>query len=146
MGVVIESAGDQDIESAIGRLPRGLHQIRTRDGTELRSDENGGALFFAALAVAPFGAHKRARPRPDGRERNLIFFMRLLDSRGFKIFQDDVSKIFGLAGLCLPVNEFLVFVDGQRAMRGQALDRKRPGYVPERFERLLKLLASIYFC
>lgn len=75
---VVESAGDQHIEVGIARFPRRGNEIGPRDGAELRSDENGGALLGFAFEVTAFGADEIARPRCERRECDLVVFVRLL--------------------------------------------------------------------
>ncbi|HLB47715.1 MAG TPA: hypothetical protein VJL59_11975 [Anaerolineales bacterium] len=43
MGVVVESAGDEHVETGVGGLAGGGYQIRAGDGAELWPDEDGGA-------------------------------------------------------------------------------------------------------
>jgi hypothetical protein len=43
--LVVEGAGDEDIEAGIAGLTRGGDEVGALYGTELGSDEDGGALF-----------------------------------------------------------------------------------------------------
>ena len=45
MGVVVEGAGDQHVETCVACLARGGDEIGARDGAELRADEDAGALL-----------------------------------------------------------------------------------------------------
>ena len=83
VGIVVERAGDQHIEAGVAGLARGRDQIGARDGAELRADEDGGAFLGSPCAfdIAALGADQVARPGRDGRERDLVFLVRLLDSR-----------------------------------------------------------------
>jgi hypothetical protein len=69
VGIVVEGAGDQDIEVGIAGLAGGFYQVRAGDSAELRANEDGRAFLAAglgiALDIAAFGTHHIARP---GRE------------------------------------------------------------------------------
>ena len=54
--LVVEGAGDEDIEVGIAGFARGGDEIGARDGAELGADEDGGALLGLAFEVAAFGA------------------------------------------------------------------------------------------
>ena len=45
VGLVVEGAGDEDVESALGGLTGGLDEVGTGDGAELGADENRGTLL-----------------------------------------------------------------------------------------------------
>ena len=49
VGLVIEGAGKQNIESGVGGLADSLHEIGAGDGAEFRADEDGGAFFCAGV-------------------------------------------------------------------------------------------------
>ena len=66
VGLVVEGAGDQDVEVGVAGLAGGGDEIGAGDGAELRADEDGGALLGVAFHVAAFGADQIAGP---GRER-----------------------------------------------------------------------------
>ena len=63
---VVEGAGNEHVEVRVTRLAGGGHQIRARDGAELRSDEDRGPPLDGRVAlafqVAPVGGHEVARP------------------------------------------------------------------------------------
>ena len=67
VGFVVEGAGDQHVEGAVGGLAGGCDQIGAGDGAELGADEDGGAaidaVLLAALVVAALGADMMAGPR-----------------------------------------------------------------------------------
>ena len=73
VGLVVERAGDQQVEADVRRLPGRSDQIRPRDGAELGTDKDRraflGAGLLAAFDVAPFRADEIARPGGDGGER-----------------------------------------------------------------------------
>ena len=58
--VVVEGAGDEDVDARVARLARGGDEVRARDRAELGADEDGraplGARGRAALEVTAFGA------------------------------------------------------------------------------------------
>jgi hypothetical protein len=92
VGVVIEGAGDQDIEVGVARLPGGSHQVGAGDGAEFRTDEDGRPLLRAGLRiafdVAPFGADQLARPGGERREDDPILLVGLLDTGDLEVLQD----------------------------------------------------------
>ena len=87
MGVVVEGASDEYVETAVGRFASSGHQVGPRDGAELGTDEDGGAFWIAGIGgvfrIAAFGADPIAWPRGDGRERDFAFFVGLLGRRRF---------------------------------------------------------------
>ena len=52
VGVVVEGAGDQDIEVGVRGLAHRRHEIGTGDGAELRADEDAGAPLGIAVGFA----------------------------------------------------------------------------------------------
>ena len=50
--LVVEGAGDQNVEVRIARLARGGHQIGPGDGAEFRADEDGSPEFSGRRRVA----------------------------------------------------------------------------------------------
>ena len=69
MGVIVEGASDQHVEAGVAGFAGGGDQIGAGDGTELRANEDGGALLgagvFVALDVPACSADQRARPWRD---------------------------------------------------------------------------------
>ena len=68
VGLVVEGAGDQGVETRFGGFAHGTHKVGSGDGAELWADEDAGPLLFggfavAAFRVATFGADEAARPR-----------------------------------------------------------------------------------
>ena len=51
VGLVVEGAGDEDVESALGGLTGGLDEVGTGDGAELGADENRCAIFSGEWRV-----------------------------------------------------------------------------------------------
>ncbi len=51
VGFVIESAGDQDVETRLCGFAGGFREIGTRDGAKFGTDEDGSALLDACLYV-----------------------------------------------------------------------------------------------
>ena len=52
VGFVVEGAGDQHVESAVGGLACGRDEVGAGDGAELGADEDGGAALDAGLLAA----------------------------------------------------------------------------------------------
>ena len=65
--IVIERTGDQHVEGGVASLASGSDEVSALDSSELRADEDGGALLGVAIHVAAFGADEIAGP---GRERS----------------------------------------------------------------------------
>src|SRR5262249_15527343 len=79
-GVWASWLGDQDVEAGVSGLARGGDQIGALDGAELRADEDRGALLCFAFEVAALGADEIAGPGREGRERDPVLLVRLLDT------------------------------------------------------------------
>ena len=64
MGVEIEGAGDQHVETRVRGLARGGDEVDAGEGAEFRADEDGGAALVLArlLDEAAFGADIFAGP------------------------------------------------------------------------------------
>src|SRR6185437_8475088 len=66
MRVEIESAGDENIETGVRGFASGLDQIRPGYGSELRTDQDGGAARdrrpVRALRIAAFRADEGTGP------------------------------------------------------------------------------------
>jgi hypothetical protein len=66
MGVIVEGAGDQCIETGIASLAGGGDKIGAGDSAELGADKDGGPLFAAgtvsAFLIPSFGADHISRP------------------------------------------------------------------------------------
>ena len=66
MRVVVESACDEDIEIGVPSFAGGGHEIGPGDGSELGTDENGGAHLGAVMLQAvALGADEVAGPGSD---------------------------------------------------------------------------------
>ena len=95
VGVVVEGAGDQNVEAGVARLAGRGNQVRAGDGAELRTNEDGGALLrnCGALDIPALRANQIARPGGDGRERDLVLLVRLLDAGGLEVIQDHLDEV-----------------------------------------------------
>ena len=135
VGFVVEGAGDQDVKIGVCSLAGGLHEIGTGDGAELRADKDGGALLGAGVGIAldvdSFGADEVTWPGFDPRERDPVVFVRLLNTGRFKVFEDHPREVllFAVAELGFGdvVDQFVVLINAQHAVRRQAVHRKRSG-------------------
>ena len=135
VGLVVECAGDQHVEADVRRLPGGSDQIGTRNGAELRTDEDRGAFLGAgvitALDVAPIRADEIARPGGDGGERDPVLLVRLLHAGGPEIFEDDAREVLRLPvaepRLRHVVDKLIIFVDSEDTVRRDALHREGAG-------------------
>ncbi len=134
MRVVVEGAGDQDVEACIACFACRCHKVRTRHGTEFGADKHARASLPAVLAfqVAPFGANILAGPACQRRKRDAIFLVRLLHARRTKIFQNRSDKRLLVAiSLLRFTNELavslqlIILIHDQHSMRRQRLNRKR---------------------
>ena len=90
--LVVEGAGDEDVEAGIAGLARGLDEVRPLHGAELRADEDGGPLLDVALAIASLRAHHLAGPRRERREGDPAFLVRLLDTGRVKVLEDHLLE------------------------------------------------------
>ena len=136
--LVVEGAGDEHVEACVGGLAGGLDEVRPRHRAELRPDEDAGALLGtravragAAVGVASLGADHLARPRGDRGELDAVFLVRLLHAGGAQMGEDRGAEVLRLP-VCArrlgdAVDEFVVLVDAEDAVRREALDRERPG-------------------
>ena len=78
MGIVVEGAGDQDVEAGVSRLTGGGDEIGARHRAELRADEDAGATLAVSLHEPPLGADEVARPAGEARKGDAVFLVRLL--------------------------------------------------------------------
>ena len=94
VGLIVEGAGDQHVESGIARFAGGSNQIGSRDGAELRADEDGGAFLSAvsAFEITAFGADQLAGPGGERGESDLVLLVRLLHTSGLEVLQDHLSE------------------------------------------------------
>jgi hypothetical protein len=53
--------------------------------------------------------------------------MRLLDARGLQIFEDHFGEARRFGSLLTGINQRVIFIDGEDAMRGKALDGEGSG-------------------
>ena len=85
-----------------------------------------------AFEVSAFGANEVARPGRERGEGDLVFLVRLLDSGGLEVLQDHLGKglLFSVASARFrhTVNQFIVFIHPEHAVRREALDGERPGH------------------
>ena len=90
------------------------------------------APCLVAFDVAAFGADQIARPGREGGEGDLVFLVRLLHAGRLEIFQDHLDEVplVAVRRLCVHrgVDQFVVLIHGQHAVRRQALHGERPGH------------------
>ena len=104
-------------------------------GAALGTDEDAGATLGAGvrvtLDVAAPGADQIAGPRGECGEGYAALAVGLLDAGRVQVFQDDGCKVLlsVVAGLGLGqmVDEFVILVDAEGAVRRQALHCERAG-------------------
>ena len=144
VGFVIESAGDQHVETRLCGFTGGFREIGTRDGAKFGADEDGSALLDACLSVVDrrfgvgnpfdirsFSADEIAGPGSDPGEGDAVRFARLLDARGLEVFQNHLHEVLLLpianSVLRSRVDQFVVLTDVQDAVRGQTFHREWSG-------------------
>ena len=142
VGVVVEGAGDEHVETAVGGLPRRLHQVGTRHRAELRPDEHrspplgtGWRVLVilrlaqdgrrGALDVPAVGADEPARPRRQRREADAVLPVGLLHAGAPQVIQDDLAEVVAravaVAGLGDAVDHVAVLVHAQHPVGRDAL-------------------------
>ena len=62
VGFVVESTGNKHIETGVGALACGFHQVRPLHRAKFRTDEYPGTPVFISLEIMPFGTYEVARP------------------------------------------------------------------------------------
>ena len=135
VGLVVERAGDQQVELPVRRFAGGLDQVWPRDRAELRADEDRraaqGALLLAALEIAPLRADEMARPGIERGEGDAVLLVRLLHAGRLEVLQDDLGEVVdaavAAARLAEGVDELVVLVDGEDAVGGDAFDGEGAG-------------------
>ena len=133
--LVAERAGDQDVVVGVGGFAGGGDQVGAGHGAELGADEDAGATLGAGVRVTfdvpPFRADKVARPGGERGEGDPIFAVRLLHAGGVQVLQDHGREVLlsVVAGLPLGemVDQFVILVHTERAVRREALHRERAG-------------------
>src|ERR1700677_337762 len=149
MRVVVERAGNENIEVGVAGFTRGRNQIGTGDGAKLGADEDGRPLLGSILLGIPaFGTDAVAGPRSDRRESNLVFLVRLLHAAGLQRIENHLDKVLRVSRVnirgsrCL--EEVFILIHSKNTMRRKALDSERTsdadllvvlvGLVVKRFE------------
>ena len=103
VGVVVEGAGDEDVEVGVRGFAGGGDQVGAGDGAEFRADEDGGALLGRVVAfafkVTAFGTDEFAGPAGEGGEGDAVFLVRLPEGAlgGGKV--DVPSGALGVVGV-----------------------------------------------
>src|SRR5262249_6091929 len=86
MSVVVESAGDENVEDGITGFASRRHQIGAGYGSELRAYKDRrppfGACTPIAFQEASLGAHELPWPGRNRSKGNAVFFVRLLHTSG----------------------------------------------------------------
>src|SRR5579862_8263738 len=102
-----------------------------RDGAEFRTYKDCCPLLGSGLPVTlgefALRAHKIARPRGNRREGNLIFLVRLLNSRSPQVLQNhfnEVRLICFVVAKCPRILQQFVVSHGKDAVRRKTLDRE----------------------
>ena len=84
-----------------------------------------------AFHVAAFGADEIAGPGRERGEGDLVFLVRLLHAGGLQVLQDHLGesllvRVFGASSQ--RIDQLVVLIHAEDAMRREALDRERPGH------------------
>jgi hypothetical protein len=147
--IEIEGAGDHQIEPGISRFAGRVHKIRSRHGAEFGTDQDRSATFSracrrVAVAIAAFGRDQFSRPRGQRSEGDPVFLVRLLHAGGFEVFEHHLPEIFS-AGLALGklMDQAVVLIAGDEAVRRQALDRKWASDANARIVRV-RLIVEVF--
>ena len=74
LGVVVEGAADQHVETGVASLARGGDEIGAANRSVLRADEDSGAAFVFTFLITAFGADEI--PRPTGEREGFSFGLR----------------------------------------------------------------------
>src|ERR1035438_3147083 len=132
MRIVVERAGNENIEVGITGLARGGNQIGAGDGSKLWPDEDGRPLLGSILLrISALGADTVAGPRSDRGEGDLVFLVRLLYAAGLQRIENHLYKVLCVSCVNFRgagrLKEFLPLIHGEDAMGRDALDGKRTG-------------------
>jgi hypothetical protein len=127
VGIVAEGAGDEDIKSGFSSFFGSIDKIDSGDGAKFGADENSRAFFAIGFTfeVATFSADVFPRPSGEASEVYFAFFVGLLDSSGFEVGEDDFGEVggfIGRIGFVIRINQFVVFINGNDAVRREAFD------------------------
>jgi hypothetical protein len=127
----LNCAGNQHVVPGIASFTGGGDQIGALHGAKLWADKDGGALLGLTFHVAAFGADEITRPWCERGEGDPVLLVCLLDARDLEVFQDHFGEGFlgpVLGSVLLePIDQFVVLVHAQHAVRAEALDRKGTG-------------------
>ena len=95
---------------------------------EFGAEKDRGAALLVPFEVPALGADQIARPRRQRREGNAVLLVRLLHARCLQIVEHHLREIVPAArGIGESIDQGIVGIAGNDAMRRQALDRERPG-------------------
>ena len=97
VGLVVERAGNQHVETGVARLARRGHEVGAGHRAELLADEDPGAplrpRLSPAVDVAALGADVRTGPRRDRGEGDAVLLVCLLDARRRELFQNHAREV-----------------------------------------------------
>ena len=141
VGVVVEGAGDEHVESGVGGLSGGGDQIGAGDCAKFGADENGSAALGATpirsggFQIATVGTDQFTRPGGQGSEVDLAVLVGLLHSGSFEVFENDLGEVAFLAiaqtliadFAGIGVDEFVIFIHAQYTVGGKAFDGEGTG-------------------
>ena len=124
-----ECTSYQEVKVGVRRLAGSLDEVGTGDRAKFGANEDAGAFLVAgvgvALDVSALGTDEVPGPRFDAGKGDAVLLMRLLDAGGFEVLQDYGSEILSFAVAEFRVgeviNQFVVLVNPQHAVRRQAL-------------------------
>ena len=104
-------------------------------------------LHLPLTTNPPFRADQLARPGGDCGEGDFVFLVGLLYAGGLEVFQNHPREVrpFAVPGFRLgnAINQLVVFVHSEHAVRRQTFDRKRPGN-PDLFLILVGFVVQVF--
>ena len=105
--------------------------LAVADTARRRSSKDRRAPRFATFHVPPLGAHHRAWPRHERGEGDAVLLVRLLHAGGAQVLEDHLRErlrscvLVALLGDL--IDQVVVLIDAEDAVRGETLDGERAG-------------------
>ena len=107
LGIVVEGAADQHVETGVASLVRGGDEIGASYRSVLWADKDSGAAFVFPFLITAFGTDEVSRPTGEGSEVDLAALIRLLHTSRSQLFKNDSRKVVRLRFRSVILNDVI---------------------------------------